>query len=171
MVACQSPLVRMARNQYLAQGIEYVRRNLAARADSEVYEQYVGVERGIQNQEALSIFLIGGLIRPVDMPLDEGWLDTYFVGFGGLRLLTPGFESFGFTYIASFFQRVAPVYVARLGESLYGDWTDEESSSGSSIGSTVNQAHQWWTEGVDPTVDMAARPRDSDGESTVAGEQ
>jgi hypothetical protein len=113
----------------------------------------MGREEQIGIPEVLSIYLIGGLYRHLALQDGEGWFDTYFLGFGATRLVTPGFESYGFIYITQFLQRVAPLYVARLGLPLDGAEsidTDDDSSVGS-VESPTNQRHMWWTEGDDRT--------------------
>jgi hypothetical protein len=151
LTTCQSPPVRQARATHLAQSLTYLTRVFAVR-DAEIVDiaQIMGSEDGINMVEVVSTSLIGGLVRPLSMSNEEGWLDAYQIGFGGTRLITPGFDSFGFTYVASFFQRIAPMYVVRLGLSPSADRSSTGTDSESSLGSAVNQPAQWWTEGEDP---------------------
>jgi exonuclease III len=152
LVRCESVQVRLARIDFLAQSIAYISNNLRNRGDEDYrYADDLGMEDRIYHNEAVSIYLIGGLYRKPGLPDQEGWFDAYFLGFGATRLITPGFESFGYVYVTQFLQRIAPVYVARLGESLRSDGLgiDEESVAGSE-GSPVNQHSAWWTEGADP---------------------
>jgi hypothetical protein len=69
------------------------------------------------------------------------WFNAYNMGFGANKLLCPGFEFFSYTYMASFFQTVAPLYLSRLGEDLYSDWSHTRSQLGSSQVSVINQEH------------------------------
>jgi hypothetical protein len=168
LVSCTSVPVRLARLEYLDQSIAYLRRNLENRpllATGIMTE--MGREEQIGTSEVLSIYLIGGLYRHLALQDGEGWFDTYFLGFGAARLITPGFESYGFVYITQFLQRVAPLYVARLGLPLDGAEsidTDDNSSVGSveSVESPTNQRHMWWTEGDDrsPHLDQSESPLD-----------
>lgn len=68
-------------------------------------------------------------------------------------MITPGFCSFHFINVASFFQTVAPLNINALSGNLYRDWTSPSSQSESSLASSVNQHHVWYTEGYDPTLD------------------
>ena len=154
IVECVSTPVRCARQKHLQQSITYIRNNLVNREHQvEEYANVMGRERQIGISEVLSIYLIGGLFRPTGLSDGEGWFDTYFVGFGASRLLCPGFESFGYAYIALFLQTVAPKWVTHLGESLriLGDETVmvEELDVGSE-GHPIDQRHSWFTEGMDP---------------------
>lgn len=154
VVECKSTPVRCARQKHLQQSITYIRDNLVNREHQIAnYANIMGREEQIGISEVLSIYLIGGLVRPTGLSDGEGWFDTYFVGFGAARLLCPGFESFGYAYIASFLQTVAPKWVAHLGESLQilGDEAvmAEELDAGSE-GDPMDQRHNWFTEGIHP---------------------
>jgi hypothetical protein len=124
--------------------------------------EYVSDMLGNDNQTGesgvVSIFLIGGLVRPPGTPDQDGWFNSYNLGFGGTKLLCPGFESFGFTYVASFFQDVAPLYLSALGGEIYGDWSRTGSQSGSSRDSVVNQEHLWLEHDEDAPWELNANP-------------
>ncbi|KAH9957559.1 hypothetical protein BJV74DRAFT_891343 [Russula compacta] len=92
----------------------------------------------------VSIILCGGLYRSVEFADGEGWFNMYTMGFGHTRLITPGFETFGYVYVASFFQSVAPLFVQRLGVNLYGDWSEDGSHSGSSLDDDEYLWHGWF---------------------------
>lgn len=146
LMDCTTNQVRLARERHIEQNISYLRRTLIREGNRNMIE-YVSEQMGNENQNGesgvVSIFLIGGLVRPPGLPDQGGWFNAYNLGFGGTKLLCPGFESFGFTYVASFFQIVAPLYLAALGGELYGDWSQTGSQSESSRDSVVNQEHLW----------------------------
>jgi len=152
LTTCASVPVRLARAQYLQQNISYISANLSVRDGwLDGFANELGREEQIGLAEVLSIYLIGGLYRRLGLSDQEGWFDTYFIGFGHTRLLTPGFESFGYVYTASFLQVVAPRFVSVLGGLRGGSESlGTVSTPASSGGSPVNQRHMWWTEGVDP---------------------
>jgi hypothetical protein len=165
LTRCENRLVKMARYKYLDQNISYIKNNHEGRQDEvEAFMDEMGREREIAVGEVLSICLIGGLYHPRGWSAEEGWFDAYFIGFGGLKLLTPGFESYGFVYVASFFQRIAPLYVAGLSGSLYGDWSETGSDSGSSVESEADERSQWWTEGENPVPDERRNAQRDAGE-------
>jgi hypothetical protein len=89
----------------------------------------------------ISIYLIGGLVCSLALAKHVGWFNAYNLGFGAMKLLCPGFESFGYSYMASFFQTVASLYVSYLDEKLYSDWSHIGSQLGSSRESVVNQEY------------------------------
>lgn len=117
---------------------------------------------GIDDQNSfagvVSIYLIGGLVRPPYMPEEYGWFNAYNLGFGATKLLCPGFESFGYTYVASFFQTIAPLYLNCLGGELYGDWSHTGSRSESSLESVINQEHMWNEDDSDAPVEKNINP-------------
>ena len=91
----------------------------------------------------VSIYLIDGLICS-QAPIEHAeWFNAYNLDFDTTKLLCPGFESFGYTYMASFFQTIAPLYVSYLGEKLYSSWSHTGSQSGSSRESVINWEHLW----------------------------
>jgi hypothetical protein len=103
LAVCPSMLVRHEREVHLRQSIDYLVRTIGNR--DRLFSDFmnsVGREERIGLPEALSIYLIGGLFRRPDMLEGEGWMDAYFIGFGSTKLICPGFESFGWTYVASF---------------------------------------------------------------------
>jgi len=156
LVECKSMPVQNARQAHLQQSITFIKRNLVNRQHLVTdFANIMGREEQIGLSEVLSIYLIGRLFRSEGLPDSEGWFDTYFVGFGASRLVCLGFESFGYAYIASFLQAVAPKWVSHLGESLWilGDKAimAEELSEGSE-GNLVDQRHSWYTEGINPEV-------------------
>ena len=154
LIECTSEVVRYERQRHLESSITYIKRNLDNREDQVArYADFMGREQQIGFTEVLSIYLIGGLYRPIGLSDGEGWFDAYFVGFGATRMLCPGFESYGYTFVASFLQRVAPRWVACLGEEplIFGDEADTaETLSVGSEGHPVDQRHNWFTEGYDP---------------------
>jgi exonuclease III len=156
LIECTSVVVRYERQKHLQPSITYIERNLGNRGHQvNNYADVMGREGQIGFSEVLSICLIGGLFRPVGLSDGEGWFDAYFVGFGATRMLCPGFESYGFTYIASFLQRVAPRWAACLGEEplIFGDEADTaETLSVGSEGRPIDQRHNWFTEGNDPEI-------------------
>ena len=170
LTRCRSGVVKRARETHIREHISYIGINLA-RGDRLVlqnFEQEVGGEDGTKLSYidgAISIQLIGGLYRSLAAGDRLEWFNTYFIGFGHLRVITPNFESFHFINAASFFQTVAPLYVNALGGNLYGDWTSPSSQSESSLASSVDQRHGWYTEGYDPILDERRNAEDDDGES------
>jgi len=107
------------------------------------------------------------MVRPSNLPIQRGWFNAYYIGFGATRLLMPGFESFGYVSVMQFLQVIAPLYVSHLGESLLGDGpnVDEVSIVGSED-KAVNQHSAWWMEGVDlePLMSHLGNPMPSDYE-------
>ena len=119
IVECNSVVAHCARQKHLQQSITYIKDNLIRREHQVAeYAKVMGREEQNRLSEVLSIYLIGGLFQPTGLSDGEGWFDTYFVGFGASRLICLGFESFGYAYIVSFLQTVAPKWVTHLGESL-----------------------------------------------------
>ena len=166
LTSCQHETVMAARQTHLDQCIHYIKNNYEGRRNEiQAFMGEMGREREIALSEVLSICLIGGMYRPEGwIPADEGWFDIYFIGFGGVKLITPGLESYGFTYVASFFQRIAPLYMTHLCGSLYGDWSETGSDSGSSIGEEVDTSHLWWTEGDSASLDEMRNAQRDAGE-------
>ena len=163
---CRYAPVVGARDRYLEQSRSYVGNNLieGCLGDPSVvaYANEQGLEDGSEAVMAfhrvVSIILCGGLYCSVEFADGEGWFNTYTVGFGHTRLIMPGFETFGYVYVASFFQSVAPLFVQRLGVNLYGDWSEDGSHSGSSLDNDEYLWHSWFqTSDVD-----SAPPTDSD---------
>jgi exonuclease III len=156
LMDCKHRLVSAKRQQFLEQSITYHRR-IYSSWDTAV--EYASNNWGVDNQTGLagviSVFLLGGLIRTA---LHSPWINAYQMGFGCNKLPTPGFEDFGYIFVASFFQTVAPLYVARLGEDLYGDWSQSGSQSGSSRTSAVNQEHTWLAEEGDVIPERVEPP-------------
>jgi exonuclease III len=156
LAVCPSVSVRHEREVHLRQSIDYLVRTIGNR--DRLFGEFmnnVGREERIGLPEALSIYLIGGLFRRPDMLEGEGWMDAYFIGFGSTKLICPGFESFGWTYVASFLQVVAPRFVSHLGEPLIGRGSPETSPSASSTGSPVNQPRLELLEDIDPPARVA----------------
>jgi len=175
LMTCRSEMVQHVRTECLKKKISYIGQNIA-RGDPLVLASFsheVGGEDGTKLDPilgAISIQLIGGLYRSLDA-LDRGeWFSTYMIGFGHLRMITPGFETFHFIDVASFFQSVAPLYVNALSGNLYGDWTLTSSQTESSQASSVNQRHHWFTEGYDPVPDDGRNAPGDDGESGYSDE-
>lgn len=56
-------------------------------------------------------------------------MDVYQISFGATRLITPGFETYGYVYVAQFLQEVAPLFVFHLGEALYRDVASADAES------------------------------------------
>lgn len=170
LVDCNNHQVSLARDRHLEQGISHLRRTLVQNGNGNMVE-YVSEMLGNDNQTGesgvVSIFLIGGLVRPPGTPDQDGWFNSYNLGFGGTKLLCPGFESFGFTYVASFFQNVAPLYLSALGGELYGDWSQTGSQSGSSRDSVVNQEHLWLEHDEDAPWELNANPVLPEAEESV----
>ena len=175
LTKCRSTPVKDARESHIKQHISYIGVNLA-RGDRMVLDSFsheVGGEDGTKLPDILgaaSIQLIGGLYRSLDALDRDEWFSTYFIGFGHLRMITPSFETFHFINAASFFQTAAPLYVNALGGNLYGDWTSPSSQSESSLASSVNQRHGWYTEGYDPVPDDGRNAPGDEGESGYSGE-
>jgi hypothetical protein len=155
MIDCKHRMVASKREQFLKQNIAYLRRMYANwdEAIEHVTDKW-GVDGQTGRAGVISVFLLGGLIWVVPY---SPWINAYQMGFGCNKLPTPGFEDFGYIYVASFFQTVAPLYVSHLGEDLYGDWSHSGSQSESSRESAVNLEHTWLPgegeetpEGVEP---------------------
>ena len=130
LIQCTHSEVRQARTKHLYQSILHIRQNIQGReAREQIFDGFrteMGREQiplgGVTPYNAVtSIYLRGGSYRHYDLTGEEGWFDTYQLGFGALKLITPGFESYGYCYVASFLQKVAPLFVSRLGGALYGD--------------------------------------------------
>ena len=99
----------------------------------------------------ISIHLCGGLYQPRGLATEEGWTDIYQMGFGALKLITPGFETYGYVYIAQFLQTVAPLFVFRRDGALYRDVAsdiDAESLFGGSEDNVVNQQYHKFNTGM-----------------------
>lgn len=61
-----------------------------------------------------AIYLVGGVVESV-------FDCTYHLGFGQTDMLCVGLKSFGYVYVASFFQEVAPLYAKALQLDAYGE--------------------------------------------------
>lgn len=164
LVQCTFPLAVDARETHINERIQTLRENIEG-GNPEIpicLSEDVGGEDGTKmpiTLGAASIQLIGGLYRSLNALNSGEWFNTYFIGFGHLRMITPSFDTFHFISVASFFQTVAPSYVNALGGNLYGDWTSPSSQSESSLASSVNQRHHWFTEGFNPIPDEGRNAR------------
>jgi hypothetical protein len=178
LVTCTAAPVTAARVRYLDQQIAYIRGNLAndPREVPQAFVREMGRESETEARRSgvagyfgvMSILLIGGLFRPLGSQLDGDWFNVYHLGFGHLRLVSPGFDTFHFVNVASFFQTVSPLYVAALGDDLNSDRASSTGSqSGSSGAGSVNQRHVWYTEGRDPQPDDGRNASGLDGEPLV----
>jgi hypothetical protein len=181
LTECTYVTVREAREKYLHQNISYISGNIVEREATFVV--VFGIERqctrGREDESGLnedlrepshneyldelakvvSIYLLGGLYRPFALSSEEGWADTYQMGFGALRIITPGFETYGFCYVAQFLQVVSPLYVSRLCGSLYGDMvSDIDTERSDSVSSREEPRHSRWNwiaERNDSTDDLS----------------
>ena len=141
LTECTFAPVEAARETFLMQSISYFNRTTS---DWEAMELYVSSKLGLDRQNStagvVAIFLLGGVVRwSTYAPL----ITAYQMGYGQLKRMTPGFDMFHFSSVASFFQVVAPLFVGALKLDLYGDWSSTGSQSGSSSTSAVNQEHTW----------------------------
>jgi hypothetical protein len=143
LVSCIDARVVASREDHLGAAIQYIRSNMIARGvvwlTETVNNAGVEIRTGLMTG-AVSIYLAGGLIRPPNAPDAEGWFDTYTLGFGHLRIATPGLQQFNYVPVASFFQTVAPLYLSLIGGDLYGDRSSVGTHSGSSRSSSVNHS-------------------------------
>lgn len=141
LMECAHAPVEAARSKFLAQSISYFNQMTN---DWDALKHLVSNELGIDHQNSVAgvvaIFLLGGVVRWASYaPI----ITAYQMGYGQLRRMTPGFDTFHFSSVASFFQLVAPLFVGALNLDLYGDWSSTGSQSESSSTSAVNQEHTW----------------------------
>jgi exonuclease III len=141
LLNCVHPSVASARLNQLGPNIVYLRTNLLGRGGRPFRD--ILNDTGLERQTdiiagVLSIYLVGGLIRPLDSTDREGWWDVYQLGFGHLKILTPSLEVFSFVPVASFLQIVAPLYLLRLGGDPYKD----DASASLSVSSSVESVNQ-----------------------------
>jgi len=175
LVSCVAVKVAAARDRHLVRQIAFIGENLKNDPQG-VPQAFVREMGGEDETEArrsgvagyfgvISILLIGGLFRPLGPQPDEDWFNVYHLGFGHLRLVSPGFDTFHFVNVASFFQIVAPLFVAALGGDLQGDGSSSAGSRSESSGDgPVNQRHIWYTGGYDPQPDDGRNALGPDGE-------
>ena len=175
LTECTYGAVTRARDKYIGQNISYIVGNIGGRDASFVV--VFGLDRqctwgredetpndivyGKEIRRVVSIYLLGGLFRPYTLSMEEGWADTYQIGFGALRLITPGFESYGFVYVAQFLQVVAPLYLTCLGGSLYGDMVSDIGTEDDSVSSREEFTQVRWPGspgGNDPDGNPPAEP-------------
>jgi len=170
LVDCTNDQVSLARARHLDQNISYLRRTLVTDGNRDTIEyvkEIVGNDNQTGEAGVVAISLIGGLVRPLSAGDSEGWFNAYNLGFGGTRLPCPGFESFGFAYVASFFQTVAPLFLAHMGTELYGDWSHTGSQSGSSRDSAVNPEHLWLMGDDEALLELNGNPILPEGEEFI----
>lgn len=161
MTYCSHPKVLALRDEQLGERITRLYKDLVvagqvyryAFMDTVGRESQTGRNAFMAAYGVISICLIGGWFRPLGMSDPDFWFHTYLVGFGHSRLLTPGYESFGYICAAQFLQVVSPLYVSALGGDLYGTRSLDGSQLASSRADSVNQEHIWLTEGWDPVPD------------------
>ena len=165
LLECSFTPVRTARELYLRASISYIHGNLQGkgwfdRRDFVLDFQGLEGESHLLNSvvTVISIYLCGGLYRPLGLAIEMGWMDTYLIGFGACRLITPGFETYNFVYVAQFLQLVAPLYVSRLGGALYGDVVSDGTGSLSegSQDEVVNQRYIQFHAARDSTASLSS---------------
>jgi hypothetical protein len=78
----------------------------------------------------IAVYLLGG---SVSAGAEDSLLIAYQLGYGGIKLQTPGFEEAHYTPLAQFLQHVAPIYVSSLSADLYEEDFQMESDTASSF--------------------------------------
>ena len=107
--------------------------------------------RNVTLDIVISIHLCGGLYQPQGLATKEGWTDVYQMGFGALKLITPGFESYGYVYVAEFLQTVAPLFVFHPDGALYGYVASDIDAGllfGGSHNDVINQQYHKFNTGM-----------------------
>ena len=145
LATCFHAEVVTLRTSHLRAQMEYLLNHIQGRGPEWLLEVTVGNARvngeiQIMLPEVVGIYLAGGLCRHPDALDREEWFDVYQIGFGHARLITPTLEQFSYVPVASFLQTAAPLYLASLGEDVYGVSPSDDGMSASSRDSPVNQA-------------------------------
>ena len=148
LVACESHQVVTCRRKYLEQHISYLDRTKAHLWEGapNVLSDRWGIRDGsLLQAEAMSVYLLGGLVRLQSMTQDaQGWFDSYQLGFGHFRLVTPRFTAHHYIFLAQFLQEVAPLWSHALEQEMYDSRSDTDSlSHGSLLEGDVNLTHTW----------------------------
>jgi hypothetical protein len=149
LVACTDIRVVALREDHLGPALQQLEQNMTTRGGRPLFDflDLTGME--MENRPfgrdglwtgVRSIYLVGGLIRPRGALDRDGWFDTFTLGFGHLRIATPGLQQFIYVPVALFFQSVAPLYLALIGGDFYGDRSSAGTHSGSSRISSVNRS-------------------------------
>jgi exonuclease III len=143
LVICPHDRVVDLRRGHLESHYRYLVTQLSARGADWVFDfsEHAGRENEIQphRPEVVSIYLVGGLYRSSDALGREQWFDTYQIGFGHLRIVTPPLETFSYVPVASFLQSVVPLYLTALGGDPYGVLSSDDDLTVSSRDDSVNQ--------------------------------
>ena len=107
---CKAHKVKACRDKYLHQCINHLDRVKAyiwETAPHSLSEYWEIMDRTHLRERAISVYLRGGLIRLTNfLQHRDGWFDSYQLGFGHFRLVTPGFTTQHYVPMAEFLQEV-----------------------------------------------------------------
>ena len=159
LLKCYYMPVQEAQASNLGQNISYLVKCLNERGTDMTCHDFKLDFQGVEGENSrlsmldvvISIYLCGGLYRPWGIATEEGWTDMYQMGFRALKFIAPGFESYGYVYVAEFLQTVAPLFVFCLDRALYRDVAsdiDAESLFGGSHDDVINQRYHKFNTGM-----------------------